>query len=252
MKKDYSIFENLSFDRFKEMAINPNLSDSQKIGFPDSYRVGYEAEIFRDIEHKLPALLKEKSTILDIGCGCGELPEMLISRAQSNQQNLYLVDSEEMLSQLPAGLSTGVRLVPARYPDCPELLVALQGNVDAIIVYSVMQYVFSDGNIFDFLDRSLALIAPSGRMLIGDIPNISMRKRFFSSDSGIKHHQDFTGSTEIPEAVFNKIEHSHMDDAVVVAIFSRARAAGFHAFVVPQSSNLPMANRREDILILRP
>lgn len=43
-----------------------------------------------------------------------------------------------------------------------------------------------------------------------------------------------------------------IDDAVVLSLVSRSRAAGFNAFVVPQAANLPMANRREDILILRP
>src|SRR5256885_8167314 len=31
------------------------------------------------------------------------------------------------------------------------------------------------------------------RSLIGDIPNVSQRKRFFSSPAGIKFHQEFTG-----------------------------------------------------------
>jgi hypothetical protein len=39
---------------------------------------------------------------------------------------------------------------------------------------------------------------------------------------------------------------------VIVAILSRARAAGADAYVVPQAPNLPMANRREDILIRLP
>jgi len=38
----------------------------------------------------------------------------------------------------------------------------------------------------------------------------------------------------------------------VLAVLAHARAAGMHAFVVPQASGLPMANRREDILIGRP
>lgn len=252
MKKDYSFFENLSFDDFRKMALDPDLSDFEKIGFPDTYRLGHEAEIFHDIESKLPALSKDKTNILDIGCGCSDLPKILISRAQLKHQNLVLIDSAEMLSQLPETSNTGIRMIPAKYPDCSELLTELQGSVDAIIIYSVIQYVFTDGNIFDFLDKSLPLLSSSGRMLIGDIPNISMRKRFFFSDNGIKHHQNFTGTAEIPETVFNRVEPNHIDDSIIMAILSRTRAAGFHAFVVPQSSNLPMANRREDILIVRP
>jgi cyclopropane fatty-acyl-phospholipid synthase-like methyltransferase len=252
MTKDYSFFENLNFDDFKKMALNQDLSSSEKIGFPDAYRTGYEEEIFLDIESKLPALIKEKSVILDIGCGCSNLPKILSSRAQLKNQNLILIDSAEMLSQISEVSGTGVRMIPAQYPDCPELLVELHGNVDAIIIYSVIQYVFTNGNIFDFIEKTLKLLSPSGRMLIGDIPNISMRKRFFSSSNGIEHHQNFTGTAEIPGVIFNRIEFNHIDDSIVMAVISRVRAAGFHAFVVPQASNLPMANRREDILIFRP
>ena len=252
MKKEYSFFENLNFNDFKKMALDQSLSNSEKIGFPDTYRVGHEEDIFRDIESKLPALTVDESFILDIGCGCSDFPVMLVSRAQVKNQNLFLVDSAEMLSQLPEIPDRHIRKIPAQYPDCPELLAQLYGQVDAIIIYSVIQYVFTTGNIFNFIDKSLELLAPSGRILIGDIPNISMRKRFFSNSTGIEYHQKFTGTAEIPETKFNRIESNHIDDSVIMAIVARVRAAGFHAFVVPQSSNLPMANRREDILIVRP
>jgi cyclopropane fatty-acyl-phospholipid synthase-like methyltransferase len=252
MKKKHALFENLKFEDFREMALSRDLSRYEKVGFPDAYRADQESAIFSDIASKLPALSETNSVILDIGCGCSDLPTLLMDRAQSKLQSLVLIDSAEMLSQLPDVAGTYIRKVPAKYPNCSDLLVELQGRVDAIIIYSVIQYIFADGNIFDFIDKSLVLLAPSGRMLIGDIPNVSMRKRFFSSENGIKHHQDFTGTNEIPDVKFNHIEAKHVDDSVIMSIVSRVRAAGFHAFIVPQPSNLPMANRREDILIVRP
>ena len=51
---------------------------------------------------------------------------------------------------------------------------------------------------------------------------------------------------------FNTLEPGEIDDGVVLGLVARMRAAGFHAFVVPQAPDLPMANRREDILIIRP
>ena len=39
---------------------------------------------------------------------------------------------------------------------------------------------------------------------------------------------------------------------MVLALLARARAQGFHAWALPQAAELPMANRREDILIRRP
>lgn len=252
MKLKPSLFENLNFDDFREMALNQSLSRYEKVGFPDTYRSGQEDKIFVDIESKLPALSTNNSMILDIGCGCSDLPTLFMARAEIKHQNLILLDSAEMLSQLADVPYNNVKKVSAKFPNCPDLLAEFHGRMDAIIIYSVIQYIFANENIFDFIDKSLALLAPSGRMLIGDIPNISMRKRFFASENGIKHHQAFTGRVEVPEIEYNCIQAKQIDDSVIAAIISRIRASGFHAFIMPQSLNLPMANRREDILIIRP
>ena len=120
------------------------------------------------------------------------------------------------------------------------------------LVYSVLHYIFVEGNLFDFLDRSLSLLAPGGALLLGDIPNVSKRKRFFSSQAGIVHHQQFTGRNELPAVTYNQIEPGKIDDAVLLALLARCRSAGFDAYVLPQGPDLPMANRREDVLITRP
>lgn len=247
-----SIFDDLNYDSFRELAKNSSLSRYEKIGFPDAYRSNFEEKILADISVKIPALLGEKSVILDIGCGCSDLPRLLMKKATSLDQELILVDSEEMLDLLPSIENSKIEKVAAKYPNCNNLLLNLNERVNAVLVYSVIQYVFSEGNIFDFLDKSLALLAPGGRMLIGDIPNISMRKRFFVSERGISHHQNFTGSSDLPSVTFNSVEANQIDDSVVIAILSRARAAGFHGYVLPQGEDLPMANRREDILLVRP
>ncbi|WP_237181328.1 hypothetical protein [Paraburkholderia tropica] len=89
-------------------------------------------------------------------------------------------------------------------------------------------------------------------MLIGDIPNVSKRKRFFASETGKQFHMRHMKTDQAPVVEFNKIEHGQIDDAVVMALVERARAQGFDAYVLPQGNGLPMANRREDVLIVRP
>jgi len=124
--------------------------------------------------------------------------------------------------------------------------------VDVLLTYSVLHYVFAEGNVWDFLDRSLELLAEGAEMLIGDIPNISKRRRFFSSANGVKFHQQFNNTQALPEVHFNRLERRQMDDSVILALISRARNQGFDAYVVPQPPGLPFANRREDVLIRRP
>ncbi|ODG99003.1 methyltransferase type 12 [Nostoc sp. KVJ20] len=247
---DYNRFANLSFGDFRKMAKDDSLSCYEKIGFPNSYRQGKEHFIFEDIISKLPLLYTQNKVVLDIGPGCSELPLMLIDLCRKNEHTLILIDSDEMLSHLPN--EPFIKKIIGYYPDCNDLFNKYRGKVDVILTYSVLHYIFVESNIWNFLDSSLELMSDGGEMLIGDIPNISKRKRFFSSQNGIKFHQNFTGKEELPEVSFNKIEHHLIDDSVILALVTRARNQGFDTYILPQKSDLPMANRREDILIRKP
>ncbi|HZY20070.1 MAG TPA: SAM-dependent methyltransferase [Ramlibacter sp.] len=243
-------YANIGFEDFRRLAQQPGLSKYERIGFPDSYREGFEAEIFRDILGKLPRLNEDRQVILDVGPGCSDLPVMLIEHCAARGHELHLVDSAEMLGHLPD--RAGTHKHAGLFPNCPDLVAAQQGRVNVLLCYSVLHYVLVDAAFFRFLDTALSLLAPGGEFLIGDIPNISKRKRFFASETGVRFHQEFMKTAERPEVRFNQIEPDQIDDAVVMALLQRARAQGFDAYVVPQSRALPMANRREDILIVRP
>jgi hypothetical protein len=247
---EYKRFEKLSFADFRRMAKDESLSQYEKIGFPDSYREGKERLIFEDIKSKLGALDNSNQTVLDIGPGCSELPLMLIELCQRNGHSLILVDSEEMLARLPD--ERFIRKVAGYYPQCATLFAEYRERVDVILAYSVLHYVFAESNVWDFLDQSLSLLAHGGAMLLGDIPNVSQRKRFFSTPAGVQFHQHFMQTEKLPEVEYNQIERGQIDDAVVLGLVSRARQQGFDAYLLPQRADLPMANRREDIMIKRP
>lgn len=244
-------FQNLDFAGFKELAKDKTLSPHEKIGFPDAYRAGQEAAIFEDIKLKLPNLTKSNQIVVDIGPGCGALALLLIEHCLANQSTLVLIDSQEMLEHLPDG--ENIIKIPAYYPnECQQLFEKYAQKANVILTYSVLHYVFEEGNLFGFLDATLDLLANEGEFLIGDIPNISKRKRFFASDTGIKFHREFMKTEENPKVEFNRNEAGQIDDAVLFSMIMRARQAGFDAYLLPQSKDLPMANRREDILIRRP
>ncbi|MGO4437941.1 class I SAM-dependent methyltransferase [Rhizobium sp. RAF56] len=243
-------FSNIGFEEFRKFASDTSMSKYEKIGFPDSYRQGSEEAIFADITSKLSNLHMTSAKVLDIGPGCSDIPNMLIDLCERHNHNLTLIDSREMLDLLPS--CDRIEKLAAMYPNCPEFIEANRGKFDVVLCYSVLHYIIVDVSFFRFIDLSLSLLSPSGQMLIGDIPNVSKRKRFFASDSGIRFHQAFMKTAEKPDATFNRIEHDQIDDAVVMAVIQRARLQGFDAYVLPQPSSLPMANRREDILISRP
>jgi hypothetical protein len=238
----------LSFEGFRQLAVNPHLSLHERIGFPDQYRSTHERAIVDDICRKLPQLVRDRQTIVDIGPGCANLPRMVLSLCARHGHRAFMVDSAEMLDQLPDQPEL-VKLVGA----FPRIAAALPiGQADAVLCYSVLQYMFVEDNVFAVLDAALALLAPGGRLLFGDIPNHSKRKRFFASAAGREHHRAFTGQDTEPAVRFNQLEQGRIDDAVLSAMMARAQLAGFDAYLLPQDEALPMANRRDDLLFQRP
>ncbi|HXT19686.1 MAG TPA: methyltransferase [Thermoanaerobaculia bacterium] len=244
-------YAGLDYEGFKALAGDPARSPHEKVGFPDSYRAGKAKDILRDVAAKLPALRARKKTILDVGPGCSDVATSIVALCGERGHSLVLVDSAEMLAQLADEAFVEKRA--GRFPDDHlDWIAERRGSFDAVLVYSVLHYVFVERDVFAFLDRALELLAPGGRLLLGDVPNQSMRKRFFSSAAGVRFHQAFTGRDEMPVVEHQALETGHLDDAVVLALVMRARAAGFHAWLLPQDPRLPMANRREDILVERP
>jgi hypothetical protein len=246
----YAKFEHLTYTDFRLLAADSSLSKYEKIGFPDSYRAGKEEAIFRDIVVKLPALRQPGRVILDIGPGCSDLPHMLIDLCREQGHTLLLADSAEMLAHLPQ--TPFIEKHACYFPDCPALFEGYRGRVDVIIAYSVLHYVFVEGNLFDFLDKGMQLLAPGGAMLIGDVPNVSKRKRFFATPAGTAYHRQFTGRDEDPAVDFLRVEDGKIDDGVLLGLLLRARAAGCDAYLLPQADDLPLANRREDLLVRKP
>jgi hypothetical protein len=248
---DFSKFEDITYESFRRRATDPSLSLHEKVGFPDGYREGKERLILEDIDSKLTRLSLRQQTVIDIGAGCGGLATLVMERCAEQGHRLVQVDSPEMLTLLPE--APDVERVAGRFPDdCDELLDDLRGRSHCVLAYGVLPCVFADSNVFGFVDRALELLAHGGQLLLADLPNLSKRKRFFASEAGVRFHQEFMDTPDRPEVAFNVLEPGAFDDAVVLAIVSRCRSAGFDAYVVPQSDGLPFANRREDILAIRP
>lgn len=246
--KDYNKFENLNYDDFKRLAKDKSLSKYEKIGFPNSYRENFERDIWMDIITKLPMAQSENKVIVDIGCGCSDIALYLIDLCEKQKHTLIMIDSEEMLALLPD--KKHVRKIAGYFPDMPEFIEEFNNSVDYILSYSVFHYIFEEGNIFSFLDNGCGLLKSGGKFLIGDIPNYTKRSRFFLSDKGIESHRQFVeDATALPELNTYKLDKKRIDDGVLFGIISRYRNFGFETYLLPQDEKLPMANRREDILI---
>ncbi len=244
-----SKFENLDYETFKKMALDPTLLPHEKVGFPDAYRKDQEPLIWQDIQSKLTNTSLPKQLILDIGPGCSQLPKILLTQAQKNNAKVVLCDCQEMLSQLPDG--PFIEKVEGPFPQCWQNLSQYISLIDIILVYSVFHYVVGRQERFLFFDRCLELLAHKGQLLIGDLPNYSKRIRFFSSPAGFEFHKNYTGKDEPPDLSIPS-PNEKFDDSLILDLLAHSRNKGFDAYLLPQANNLPMANRREDILIVRP
>ncbi len=241
----------LTFVKFRELAQDETLSTNEKIGFHDHLRLGFEEAIFADICSKLPALLEPGSLVLDIGCGCSDLTRRFISNAEQRNQEIFLLDSSEMLAHLPD--SHSVHKLPGMYPrDFPEFCNKSAGTFHSVLLYSVLHYMVEELAVLRMFDQTLALLAPGGRLLLGDLPNVNKRNRFFSSANGIGFHQRENSTTELPVVSPYAPIAGSIDDSFVLGLVARARAQGYESYLMPQGANLPMANRREDLLFLKP
>lgn len=236
----------LNFDDFRKMALNKELSSSEKIGFPDSYRKGFTKKILSDIDLKLPIFKTTGKTIIDIGCGCDEMTYELIDICKKNNHTLILIDSEEMIKDLPA--EDKIIKLPGKFPFNDGRLDGYLGKADYVLSYSVIFYVFANDNLYDFIHQAVNLLKPGGHFLIGDIPNIDKRDRFLASGEGKIFQQN---AQQIKGSTAHENRDLKMDDSIVMAIMSRLRRFGCETYLMPQSADLPLANRREDILIIK-
>jgi len=238
------------FEDFKPLAKDNSLSKYEKIGFPNDYRSGKEENIFQDIINKLGIKKKQNQIFLDIGPGCSDLPHLIQDFCEVHSCKVLLVDSKEMLDLLPDRENNTKFTGP--FPDAvPELLTNYQNSIDYILTYSTLMCVFYDGCIYKFIDAAVSLLKTGGKLLIGDVPNISKRKRFFSSEAGIRFHKEFMKTDTNPEVHHSQLEIGQIDDGIIMGIIQRYRGFGYDAYLLPQNDTLPFYNRREDILIVK-
>jgi 2-polyprenyl-3-methyl-5-hydroxy-6-metoxy-1,4-benzoquinol methylase len=148
-----------------------------------------------------------------------------------------------------------VTWLPGQFPE-----VKPRGLFDRILVYSVIHYLNDLNHVKHFIMEAVSLLRPTGKLLIGDIPNSDRKARFRSSDAGKAFEQkwqktmaernepDIVGAARPREL----IALGTLDDAGIMELLRVTRSRGLHSYVMPQPSNLPMGYTREDIVVVRP
>ena len=106
---EHNPFAHLDFDSFRDMASDPSLSMYEKIGFPDSYRQGYEKAISETdkIDVDLKAIFNK-----------------MISQSRDNVSQL--IAQVTKLGGEPAETHRGLGLIYRQYEQLPEAKVRFE------------------------------------------------------------------------------------------------------------------------------
>jgi SAM-dependent methyltransferase len=231
-----------SFEAYGKLA-NSSLSLTQQAG---RYPVQAEAErlIAPDVAAKLELLPSD--TLVDIGCGPGTILRALAPTVASATG----IDHPDTINQLrPRVAGTNVALLAGNFLD-----LKVDVRATKVVAYSVIQYTASPEEARRFVDKALALLEPGGRLLVGDLPNVDLRRRFQGSEEGRRFDIEWKRLAKGGDAgpVLDDSEQFVVDDAFVAGLLLHCRSKGFDAWLVRQAPDLPFGNTREDLLVRRP
>lgn len=225
-------------------------ADLAAAGAPDweaSGRLPQQVEATRrilwDVQQKLE--VGPQDTLLDVGCNKGLhlIPLSFAAAAVTG------IDHPTVIAALAERFrGDNVQLIGGDFLSAP-----LSGPFTRILAYGVVNCLETLGDVEAFLDRALGLLAPGGRLLIGDLPNDSRKQRFLASSFGQRFTAEWRGrSSAAPAPTLTPRQFSNtlvFTDAVILGLVARARQAGFDAYLLPQPTDLPFGHTREDLLI---
>ena len=189
--------------------------------------------------------------MLEIGCGPGNLLIPLAARVAQAEG----IDHPDVIARARERCrDERIRFHAGFFPE-----VRVEGRFDRVLIYGVIHILPDWPTLQRFLDVAAQLVAPGGRLLIGDIPNADRKRRFLDSDAGRRFDAEWKRSmaavnTEAPDpfAAFAGAPAVHtLDDQSVLELLERFRAQGFRAQVLSQRPELPFGHTREDILLER-
>lgn len=219
-----------------------------------SFQASTIAAIVDDIVGKLR--LRRDARLLEIGCGTGLLLRplsLLVAEAAG-------IDHASFIPNFSfPGLPDNLTFIAGRFPD-----VRPPGQFHHILAYSVLHYLDGPEHARAFIAACLDLLAPGGRLLLGDLPNADSHRRFSNSSEGRKITEEYVSARshdrEIsPEAyaAWAEIERNattppaYINDAFLLNEMNSLRERGYEAYLVPQPCALPFSQTREDLLVLR-
>lgn len=235
----------ISFDNYTALARDDSATNTEVAGrFPT--QILSEKRIMLDVVSKLD--LSPEDSLLEIGCGPGNLLlplSFLVSKSSG-------IDNKAAIERLNCR-SRGLEGVSGIEGDFLAMELPKE-TFNKILIYSVFHYLDTEETIFKFIDRACSLLAPGGKLLIGDLPNIDKKNRFLNSDAGkaflVEWKKNNSGNKK-RKYIKPDNELVTINDSLLLKMISQARLTGLDAYVLPQPADLPFGSSREDLLFTK-
>ena len=237
-------YQKISNKIYSNLAVNNNFGSSEKAGRYISHS-GLEKGIFNDIKIKLN--LKKDDKLLDIGCGCGPLVDLLIKYCNKKKIHLTLCDIPDVIDILKKKYLKykNIHFLNGEFQN-----IKFKKKFNKILCYSVIQCV-NKPRIF--YKKILDILTVDGKVLVGDLPNVNRKYRFLKSSFGKK----FEEKRLKKKIKFNDLQaflkitkqNKLINDRFIEYILRYSKKKGRNCFLMKQSNKLPFSYTREDILI---
>jgi 2-polyprenyl-3-methyl-5-hydroxy-6-metoxy-1,4-benzoquinol methylase len=226
----------MSFENFGNLAEN-DLSWTEMAG-RYRFQESMEPRVAEDVAKKLR--LNEQDTLLEIGCGTGNLL-IPLSRLVETAAG---IDHPKLLEKLEQRCSS-VRLIAGNFLD-----IALPGQFHKVLIYSVLHYLSNEDELTQFVLKAARLLPRDGLLLAGDIPSLDRKKAFEADPSNHEFMKSWREQTADCRVTFQPDSNNvRIDEAVLARLCSRLASEGFNATRLAQPEGLPMCKTREDILV---
>lgn len=235
-----------SLENFYSNLINNNKSivlESGRYKFQRNEEKKILPEIIKNLN------LNKKDKLIDIGCGSGNIT-MHISKKVNT---VTAVDFPKILDALKArSIKKNIRNI--NYIPGNFLNLKIQKKFNKILAYSVIHYMRDINQLKVLIRKILKITLPSGKILLGEVPNISMKKRFLNSKIGKKIDQRFKVDVErlnkkYPNSMNLNNKFIRIGDKDLSSIIFYCNKLGADAYILPIENGLPFCNSRVNILI---
>lgn len=235
----------ISFKNYELLARKSSAKNIEVAG-RYGFQKNAEKKIINDVKAKID--LNGNDSLLDIGCGPGNIL-IPLSKYCKNSTGIDNTGSISRLSM--ADRDKRIQTIVGNFLE----LKLPKASFSKIIIYSVIQYLENDDQVFEFINAALNLLSPGGRLLVGDLPNADKKMRFTNSSFGKKISNEWAKSISIiPQSPsVNALEDKKMvsiNDSLILSLIKHGHKLGYETYLLPQPSTLPFGNTREDLLFI--